>query len=232
MMIITNGNFSTFCFVITSWWSLPTATFPLLPFLSVHDDHYIPQLFHFFLCYNFIMIITYRNFSTSSFVITSWWSLHTATFPLLPLLKLHEDHYIPQLLQFLFCYNFMMIIIYRNFSLSSFVITSWWSLETATFPLPPLLKLYDDHYIPQRLPILLCYNFMMIIIYRKFGTSSFVITLWWSLHNATFPFPPLLYLHEDHYKPQLLHFLLFYNFMMIITYRNFSLSSFVITLWW
>ena len=138
------------------------------------------------------MIITYRNFCTSSFVITSWWSLHTATFPLLslykttgwslytatfelpPLLKLFDDHYKPQLLHFLFSYNFMMIIICRNFSLSSFVITTWWSLYTATF-----------HF-------LLCYNFMMIITSRNFYLSSFVITSWWSLHTATFPFPPLL----------------------------------------
>ena len=139
MMIITYRNFSLSAFVITSWWSLHTATFPLLPLLKLYDDYYIPQLFPFRLCYNFIMIITYRNFSTSSFVKTSWWSLHTATFPLLPLLKLHDDHYIPQLLLFLLCYNFMMIIIYRNFSSSSFVINSWWSLQTATFPLPPSL---------------------------------------------------------------------------------------------
>ena len=138
MMIITYRNFSISSYVITSWLSLHTATFPLLPLLKLHDDHYLPQLFHFFLCYNFMMIITYRNFSTSSFVITLWWSLHTATFPLFPLLSLHDDHYIPQLSHFLLCYNFMMIITYRNFSTSSFVITSWWSLHTATFPFSPL----------------------------------------------------------------------------------------------
>ena len=138
MMIITYRNFFTSSFVITSWWSLHTATFPLLPFLSFHDDHYIPQLFHFFLCYNFIIIITYRNFSTSSFVISSWWSLHTATFPLLPLLYLYNDQYIPQLFHCLLCYKFLMINTYRNFFTSSFVITSLWSLRTATFPLIPL----------------------------------------------------------------------------------------------
>ena len=138
-MIITYRNFSTYSFVITSWWSLDTATFPLLSLLSVHDDHYTPQLFHFFLCYNFKIIITYRNFSASSFVLTSWWSLHTATFPFLPWPSLHDDHYIPQLFHFFLCYNFMMIITYRNFSTSSFVITWWWSLHTATFALLPLL---------------------------------------------------------------------------------------------
>ena len=137
--MITYRNFSLFAFVITSWWSLDTASFPLLPLLKIYDDYYIPQLFPFRLCYNFIMIITYRNFSTSSFLKTSWWSLLTATFPLLPLLKLHDDHYIPQLFPFLLCYNLMMIITYCNFSTSSFVKTSWWSLYTATFPFPPLL---------------------------------------------------------------------------------------------
>ena len=139
MMIITYRLFFTSCFVITSWWLLHTATFSLLPLLSVPDDHYIPQLFSSFLCYDFMVIITYRNFSLPSFVITSWWSLHTATFPLLPLLSVHDDHYIPQLFSSLLCYNFMMIITYRNFSTSSFFISSWWSLHTATFPLLPLL---------------------------------------------------------------------------------------------
>ena len=161
-----------------------------------------------------MMIITYRNFSTSSFVKTSWWSLHTATFPLLPLLKLHDDHYIPHLFHFLLCYNFMMIITNRNFSTSSFVKTSWWPLHTGTFPFPPLLYLHDDHYILQLFPSLLCYNFMIIITYRNFSTSSYVITSWWSL------------------QPQLFQFLLCYNFMMIIRYRNFSTSSYVITSWW
>ena len=145
MMIIIYGNFFTSCFVITSWWSLHTPTFSLLPLLLPHDDHYIPQLFHFFLCYNLMMILTYRNFTTSSFVITAWWSLHSATFPLLPPLLLHDDHYIPQLFHFFLCYNFMIIITYRNFSTSSFLITSWWSLHTANFN------------------FLLCYYFMMII---------------------------------------------------------------------
>ena len=139
MMIITYRNFSTSSFVISSWWSLHTATFPLPPLLLLHDDHYVPQLFHFFLSYQFMMIITYHNFSTSSFVITKWWSIHTATFPLLPLLQLHDDHYIPQLFHFFLCYQFMMIITYRNFSLPFFVITLWWSLHTATFLFPFLL---------------------------------------------------------------------------------------------
>ena len=139
MIIITFRNFFTSFFVITSWWSLYTATFPLLPFLSVHEDPYIPQLFHFFLWYNFIMISTYRNFSTSSFFISSWWSLHTATFPLLPFLSVHDDHYIPQLFHFFLFYQFMMIITYRNFSSSFFAMSSCWSLHTATFLFPPLL---------------------------------------------------------------------------------------------
>ena len=138
MIFIIYRIFSLPSFVITSWWSLHTASFPLLPLLSVHDDHYIPQLLSSLLCYNFMMIITYRNFSLPFFVITSWWSLHTATFPLLPLLSLHDDHYIPQLFHFFLFDNFMMIITYRNLSTSSFVITSCWSLHTATFPLLPL----------------------------------------------------------------------------------------------
>ena len=139
-----------------------------------------------------MMIIIYRNFSLSSFVITSWWLLHTATFSLAPLLELHDDHYIPQLFPFLLCSNFMMIIIYRNFSLSSFVITSWWLLYTATFSLPPLLELHDDYYISQLFHFLLCYNFMMIITYLNFSTSSYFITSWWSLHTPTFPFLSVL----------------------------------------
>ena len=138
MTIITYRNLSVSSFVITSWWSLHTATFPFPPMLYLHDDHYMPQLFHFFLCYNFVIIITYRNFSLSSYVITSWWSLHTATFPLLHLLSLHDDHYIPQVYPSLLCHNFM-IITYRNLCTSSFVITSSWSLHIATFSLPPLL---------------------------------------------------------------------------------------------
>ena len=192
MIIITYRNFSVSSFVLTSWWSLHTATFPLLPLFSLHDDHYIPQLFRFLLCYNFMMIITYWNFFTSSFVFTSWWSLHTATFPLLPLLFLYDDHYIPQLLHFILCYNFMMIITYRNFFTSFFVIPSWWLLHTASFPLLPLLSLHDDHYIPELFHFFLCYHFMMIIKYRNFSTSSFVITSWWSLHTTPFPLHPLL----------------------------------------
>ena len=138
-MIITYHNFSLSSFVITSWWSLYTATFPFPPLLLIDDDHCRPQHFQFFLCYNFMMIITYRNFSTSSYVVTSWRWLHTATFPLLPLLSVHDDHYIPQHFHFFLCYNLMMIIRYRNFSTSSFVITGWWSLHTATFPLFLLL---------------------------------------------------------------------------------------------
>ena len=169
----------------------------------------MPELFHFLLCYNFMMIITYRNFSTSSFVITLWWSLHTATFSVPPLLQLQYDHYIPQLFPFLLCYNFMMIIthrnfsksfffykfmmiiIYCNFSASSFVITSCWSLYTEIFPLPPMLSLQDDHYIPQLFLFLLCYNFMMVITYRNFSLFSVGITSWWSLHTGTLPLPPL-----------------------------------------
>ena len=174
MMVITYRNFSTSSFVITSWWSLHTATFPLLPMVSLHDDYYVPQLFHFFFCDNFMMIITYHNFSTFSFAITSW------------------DYYIPQLFHFFLSYHFMMIITYRNFSTSSSVITSWWSLHTTTFPFLPLLKLHDDHYISQLFHFFLCYHFMMIITYRNFSTSSFVIASWWSLHTPTFPLPPLL----------------------------------------
>ena len=139
-----------------------------------------------------MMIITYRNFFLSCFVITSWWSLHIATFPLPPLLELHDDHYIPQVFPFLLCYNFMMIITYHNFFLSCFVITLWWSLHIATFPLPPFLELHDDHYISQVFSFLLCYNFMMIITYCNFSTCSYVLTSWWSLHAATFSFPPFL----------------------------------------
>ena len=158
MMINAYCNFFTSSFVTTSWWSLHTATFTL-----------------------------------SSFVITSWWSLHTATFTFPLLLLLHDDHYIPQLFNLIVCYNFMMIITYRNFSFFylcynlmiiytyrnflpfSCGITWWWSLRTPTFPLPRMLKLHDDHYIPQLFHFLLCYNFMVISTYRNFRTSSFVI---------------------------------------------------------
>ena len=138
-MVITYRYFSTSSYVITWLWSLNTGTFPLPPMLLLYDDHYIPHLFYFFLCYNLIMIITYRNFSTSSYGITLWWSLHTAPFPLPPMLLLYDDHNIPHLFYFFLCYNLMMIITYRNFSTSSYVITSWWSLHTATFPVSPLL---------------------------------------------------------------------------------------------
>ena len=186
MMIITYRIYSTSSFVITSWWSLHTATFPLLLLLSLHDDHYIPLLFPSLLCCNFMMIITCRNFSTCSFVITSWWSLHTAAFALLPLLSLYDDQYIRQLFIFLLCYNLMLIITCRNISTSSFVITLWWSLHTATFPFPPMLLHHDHHYIPQRFHFFLCYHFMMIITSRYFSLPSFVITWWWLLHTATF----------------------------------------------
>ena len=139
-----------------------------------------------------MMIITYRNFSTSSFVISSWWSLHTATFPLLPLLSVHDDHYIPQLFRFLLFYNFMMIIPSRNFSTFFFVLTLWWSLHTVTLPFPPFLSPYDDYYVPQLFHFFLCYNLMMIITYRNFSISSFFITLWWTLDTSTFPLLPLL----------------------------------------
>ena len=140
--------------VTTSWWSRFTATFlhyifhdisscrlihiatfPLSTMLHPHVDQCIRQLFHFLLCYNFMVIITYRNFSTSSYVITSWWSLHTATFPLPPIRLLYDHYYIPQLFLFLLCYNFMIIITYRKFSPFSYVKTSWSCILTATFPL-------------------------------------------------------------------------------------------------
>ena len=191
-MIIRNRNFCTSSFVLTSWWSLQTATFPFLPFLKLHDDHYIAQLFYFFLCYNFMKIITNRNFCTSSFFKTSWWSLQTGTFPFPTFLKLHDDHYIAQLFHFLLCYKFMMIITNRNFCTSSFVITSRWSLYTASFSLPPLLKLHDDYNKPHLFFVLLGYNFMIIITNRNFSNSRFVITSWWSFQTATFPFPTLL----------------------------------------
>ena len=175
MLIITYHNFSLPSFVISSWWSLHTATFRLLPLLSVHDDHYIPQLFSSLLCYNFMMIITYRNFSVSSFVITSWWSLHTATFPLLSFLSVHDDHYIPQLYHFFLCYNFIMIITYRNF-FHFFLCYNFMMIIT-----------YRNFF-----HFFLCYNFIMIITYRNLFTSSFVITLWWSLRTATFPLLPFL----------------------------------------
>ena len=210
MMIIIYRNFFTSSFVRTSWWSLHTATFPLPPFLELHDDHYMPQLFHFLLCYNFMIIITYRNFCTSSFVITSWWSLHTATFALPLLLYLHDDHYIPQLFHFLLCYNFMMIITYRNFSTSSFVITSWCLLHTVTYPLFCWLYLHEDHYIlhffttsshvltfwrcidTATFSIFLCHNFIMNIIYRIFFIFTYVITSWRLIYTAFFPLPAML----------------------------------------
>ena len=137
-----------------------------------------------------MIIITYHNFSFSSFVITSWSSLHTASFPLSRTLKLHNHVCLPQLFHFFPCYN-LMIITYRNFFTSSFVITSFFL-----------------HYVPQLFQFLLCYNFMMINTYRNVSTFSFVITSWWSLHTATIPTPNMLYFHDDHYIPQLFHFLL------------------------
>ena len=100
--------------VITSWSLIHTATFQL------------------FSCYEVLMLNTSRN------VTTSWWSrftatflryifhdisscrpIHTATFPLSTMLHLHVDQCIPQLFHFLLCYNFIVIITYRNFSTSS-----------------------------------------------------------------------------------------------------------------
>ena len=138
------------------------------------------------------MIITYRNFSTSSFVITSWWSLHTATFPLFPLLSLHDDHYIPQLFPFLLCCNIMMMITTATFAVLPFLSLYDDHYIPQHFSLRRWLSLLDDHYVPQRFHFLLCYNFMMIITYHNFSTSSFVITSWWSLRTATFSLPPLL----------------------------------------
>ena len=152
LMLNTSRN------VTTSWWSRFTATslhyifhdisscrlihiatFPLSTMLHPHVDQCIRQLFHFLLCYNFMVIITYRNFSTSSYKLTLWSLLHTTTFPLSRTLKLHDHVYLPQLFHFLLCCNFMTLITYRNFSTSSLVISSWWSLHPATFSFPPLL---------------------------------------------------------------------------------------------
>ena len=143
-----------------------------------------------------MMIITYRNFFTSSFVITSWCLLHTGTYPLFCLLYLHEDHYILHPLHFLPCFNFLLIDTYRIFF---------------TF--------------------LLCHNFIMIIIYRIFFIFTYVITSWRLLHTATFQLPPMSHDYDDQYKPHFFHFLLCYNLLTIYTYCSLSSSLYVITSW-
>ena len=186
-----------------------TATFPLSPLLYLHAHQCIPHLFHFLLCYNFMLINAYRNFSFFSFVITSCWSMDKDTFPLSPLLSLNADQCIPQLFpflllylhahqckqklfHFLLCYNHILVNGYRNFSTFSFVITSCWSMDTANFPLSPLLSNNSDLCIPQLFPFLLCFNLMLVNTYRNFSFFSFVINSCWSMHTATFPLSPLL----------------------------------------
>ena len=83
-------------------------------------------------------------------------------------------------------------------------------MDTAAFPLSPLLSLNADQRIPQLFPFLLCNNFMLInahcnfsifflcnnfmfiIAYLNFSTFSYVITCCWSILTANSPFSPLL----------------------------------------
>ena len=176
MLIIAYLNFSSFSYIITSCWSMYTATFPLSHLLELNGGQCIPQLFHFLLCYNFLLINAYRTFFFFSFVITSCWWMHTATFQLSPLLSLNANQYTLQLFHFLLCYNFMFIIAYLNFSTFSSVITCCWSMYTATFPLSPLLYLHAKRCLQLHFHFFLCYNFMLINAYRNFSTFFFVIT--------------------------------------------------------
>ena len=170
-MIITYRNFFTFCFVISSWCLLHTASFPLAPMFYLFDNVYIPQLFYFFLCHNFITIMIYRIFIIFTYVITSWRLIHTATFPLSPLSHDYDDQDKPHFFHFLLFYNLLTIYTYCNLSSSLYVLTSWSSILTATFPLLPMLQLYDDRYIPQ---------------FFHFGD---VVTLRLSIVTATFSLP-------------------------------------------
>ena len=156
MMIITDRNFSTFYFVITSWSLLHTATYPLFCLLYLHEDHYIVHLFHFLPCFNFLTMYRYCNLFTFSYaitlswllytplfiftyVITSWRLIDTATFPLSPLSHDYDDEYKLHCFHFLLCYNLLTIYTYCNLSSSLYVITSWSSILTALFPLLPML---------------------------------------------------------------------------------------------
>ena len=156
MMISTDRNFSTFCFVLSSWCLLNTATYPLFCLLYLHEDHYIVHLFHFLPCFNFLTMYTYRNFFTFSYaitlswllytasfsflpVITLWRLIHTATFPHYPMSHDYDDQYKPHFFHFPLFYNLLTIYTYCNLSSSLYVITSWSSIVTAFFPLLPML---------------------------------------------------------------------------------------------
>ena len=181
--INTHHTFSTSSYVITSWCQIHTTTFPLI--LSLPD------------------VREKQNFSTSSPVITSWFLIHTSTLPIPPVRTswalIHTATF-----QLFSCYEVLILNTSRN------VTTSWWSrftatflhyifhdisscrqIHIATFPLSTMLHPHVDQCIRQLFHFLLCYNFMVIITYRNFSTSSYVITSWWSLHTATFPLPPI-----------------------------------------
>ena len=192
VLINAYRNFSTFSYFITSYPSMHTAPFFFVSFLITSCWSMHTETFSFLLCYNFMLISAYRNFSTFSYVITWCSSLPSSIFPLFPMLYILADLCIPQLFHFLFCYNFMVVNVYRNFSFFSFVITLCWWMDTATFPLSPLLSLNADQCTPQTFHFLLCYNFMFIIAYLNFSTFSYVITCCWSMYTATFPLSPLL----------------------------------------
>ena len=151
-----------------------TGTFPLPPTLYLLVNQYIPQLFHFLLCYNFMIIHTYQTISTFPYTITSWWSIHTATFSTFS------------------CYNLRMTNTCSNISTSSYVITSCRSMHTGTFPLPPVLYFHVNHHTPQLFHFLLCYNFVMINTCSNLFTFSYVISWCRRIHTATLPLSPML----------------------------------------
>ena len=161
-----------------------------------------------------MIIHTYQTISPFPYTITSWWSIHTATFSTFS------------------CYNLRMTNTCSNISTSSYVITSCRSMHTGTFPLPPVLYFHVNHHIPRLYHFHLCYNFIIINTYNNIFTFSNVITSSWSIHTETFSLSPMSLLHDDQHIPQLFHFLLsylFYDFVMINTYQNFSTFSYVIT---
>ena len=125
-------NFSTSSRLITSWFLIHTSTLPIPPVRTswslIHT-----ATFQLFSCYEVLMLNTSRN------VTTSWWSRFTATFLHYIFHHISSCRLILSLLfHFPLYYTLMSINAYGNFSTSSYVITSWWSLHTATFPLLPM----------------------------------------------------------------------------------------------
>ena len=155
-------------------------------------------------------INTYRNFCTFSYVTTSLWSMHTATFQFylsynFMLITGYRNFF------FLLCYNFMLINAYRNFFTFSYVITWCWLMYIAIFP------------------FLLCYNLFLICAYRNFSHFPYVIISCSSMPTSNLPFFLMFKLLAYQCILQRFHFLLCYNLMLIIAWRNFSFFYFVLT---